>query len=202
MPVTVLIVDVRNERSAALEQALLSAGFEVALRVDENEDLHALVELHQPDAVIIDADLPSRDTLEHLGQLGRRYPKPMIMLASEDAPDLVREAAGAGVSAYVVDHVMPAMVRTMVEVAITSFEAHRALKGELNRTQTTLVQRRSVDRAKALVMESRGLTEDAAYQYLRKTAMNRRLALHELADELLKAAHRPVAGGGKGAQRR
>ncbi|GAB2781712.1 ANTAR domain-containing response regulator [Halomonas shantousis] len=183
--VRVLIVDTRDERSRALEQALIDAGFDVITTVDEQEDLYAIMERLQPDAVIVDAALPSRDTLEHLGQIGRRYPKPMIMLAEEETPDLTQQAARAGVSAYVVDNVGPALVRSMLNVAISSFETHRALKGELSRTQETLAQRRAIDRAKARVMEMHGLGEEAAYQYLRTTAMNRRMTIHELAQELL-----------------
>ncbi|GGY01012.1 response regulator [Litchfieldella qijiaojingensis] len=188
MTIRVLIVDAKPERSQVLEKALVEAGFDVLATVDEQQDLHAVVERLQPDAVIIDAALPSRDTLEHVGQLGRRYPKPMIMLAEEETPDLTRQAAKAGVSAYVVDHVKPALMRSMVNVAITSFESHRALKGELTRTQETLAQRRSIDRAKALIMEMRGIGEEVAYQYLRSTAMNRRMTIHELAQEMLAAA--------------
>jgi response regulator NasT len=185
MAIRVLIVDTRNERSQALEQALAEAGFDVVSTVDEQDDLYATMEELQPDAVIVDAALPSRDTLEHLGQLGRRYPKPMIMLAEEETPDLTQQATRAGVSAYVVDSISPALVRSMLNVSISSFESFRALKGELSRTQETLSQRRAIDRAKAMIMEMHGLGEDAAYQYMRKTAMNRRMTIHELAQELL-----------------
>lgn len=185
MTTRVLIVDTRDARSRALERALDQSGFEVVTTVDEWDDLYATMERLQPDAVIIDAALPSRDTLEHLAQLGRRYPKPMVMLAEEESPDLARQAAHSGVSAYVVDSVSPALVRSMLNVAIASFESHRALKGELTRTQASLSQRRTIDRAKAAVMEAHGLGEEAAYHYLRTTAMNRRMTIHELAQALL-----------------
>lgn len=187
MAIRVLIVDTKDERSRALEEALVQAGFDVVSTVDEQDDLYTTMEALQPDAVIVDAALPSRDTLEHLGQLGRRYPKPMIMLAEEETPDLTQQATQAGVSAYVVDSINPALVRSMLNVSISSFESYRALKGELSRTQETLAQRRAIDRAKAAIMEMRGLGEDAAYQYMRKTAMNRRMTIHELAQELLSA---------------
>ncbi|MCG7600090.1 ANTAR domain-containing protein [Halomonas sp. McH1-25] len=187
MAIRVLIVDTKDERSQALERALAEAGFEVVSTVDEQDDLYSTMEALQPDAVIVDAALPSRDTLEHLGQLGRRYPKPMIMLAEEETPDLTQQATRAGVSAYVIDSISPALVRSMLNVSISSFESFRALKGELSRTQETLAQRRAIDRAKAMIMELRGLGEDAAYQYMRKTAMNRRMTIHELAQELLSA---------------
>ncbi|MCK2041673.1 ANTAR domain-containing protein [Chromohalobacter salexigens] len=185
MTVKVLIVDARPERSRALEHALRDAGFEVVTRADEHDDLYAIMTRVKPDAVIIDAALPSRDTLEHMGQLGRRFPKPMIMLAEEETPDLTREATSAGVSAYVVEDVQPALVRSMVNVAIASFEAHRALKGELTKTQTTLSQRRTIERAKSQLMEMHAFSEDAAYQWLRKRAMNRRLTIHEVAQAVL-----------------
>lgn len=185
MAIRVLIVDTKDERSRALDQALFEAGFDVLTTVGEQEDLYATMEQLQPDAVIVDAALPSRDTLEHLGHLGRRYPKPMIMLAEEETPDLTQQATRAGVSAYVVDNISPALLRSMLNVAISSFEAHRVLKSELTRTQETLAQRRNIDRAKARLMEQRGISEDAAYQSLRTTAMNRRMTIHELAQELL-----------------
>lgn len=190
MTIRILIVDAKAERSRELDRALAEAGFDVVTTVDEQDDLYSTMERTKPDAVIVDAALPGRDTLEHLGQLGKRYPKPMIMLAEEETPELTQQAARAGVSAYVVDNVMPALVRSMVNVAIASFESHRALKGELSRTQETMTQRRTIDRAKSLVMENRGVGEDAAYQYLRKTAMNRRMTIHELAQELLAATGR------------
>lgn len=188
MTVRVLILDAKPERSHVLEEALVEAGFKVLATVDEQQDLHAVVERLQPDAVIIDAALPSRDTLEHLGQLAKRYPRPMIMLAEQEPPDLARQAAQASVSAYVIDHLQPALMRSMVNIALTSFESHRALKGELTRTQETLAQRRSIDRAKALIMEMRGIGEEAAYQHLRSTAMNRRTSIYGLAQELLNVA--------------
>lgn len=187
MATRVLIVDTKDERSRALEEALIDAGFDVVQTVGEDDDLYATMEQLQPDAVIVDAALPSRDTLEHLGQLGRRYPKPMIMLAEEETPDLTQQATRAGVSAYVVDSMSPALLRSMLNVSISSFETYRALKGELSRTQETLAQRRAIDRAKARIMEMRGIGEDAAYQYMRTTAMNRRMTIHELAQELLSA---------------
>ncbi|WP_106477457.1 ANTAR domain-containing response regulator [Phytohalomonas tamaricis] len=187
MNVRVLIVDTKAERSQALDQALREAGFDVLMTVSQDDDLYAVMKRLKPDAVIIDTSLPSRDTLEHLGQLGKRYPKPMIMLAQEETPELTREATQAGVSAYVVDHLQPALVRSMVNVAISSFESHHALKSELNRTRETITQRRTIDRAKTTLMERRSMSEDAAYQYLRKIAMDRRLSMYELARDLLKA---------------
>lgn len=187
MAVRVLIVDAKPARSQRLEAALRAAGFEVLMTVDETDDLSARMEALEPDAVVVDADLPSRDTLENLGQLGRRYPKPVIMLAENEAPAMAREAARAGVSAYVVDGVAPSVIRSLVDVSIGHFQAHHQLKSELKRTQQSLAERKAVDRAKCLLMERHGAGEEAAYQRLRKMAMDRRLSLQCVARELLDA---------------
>ncbi|MEX1082072.1 MAG: ANTAR domain-containing protein [Halofilum sp. (in: g-proteobacteria)] len=185
MAVRVLIVDAKPARSQRLESALREAGFDVLMTVDETDDLSARMEAQEPDAVIVDADLPSRDTLENLGQLGRRYPKPVIMLAENEVPDMARDAARAGVSAYVVDGVAPSVIRSLVDVAIGHFQAHHQLRNELKRTQQTLAERKAVDRAKCLLMERHGVGEEAAYGRLRKIAMDRRLSLSAVARELL-----------------
>jgi len=185
MAVRVLIVDAKAERSQRLEAALDQAGFDVLMTVDENDDLASRVEQQAPDAVIVDAELPSRDTFEHLSQLGRKYPKPMIMLSENEMPEMTRDAAKAGVSAYVVDGVAPSLIRSLVDTAIGHFEAHRELKSELTRTQQSLEKRKAIDQAKCLLMERQGLGEEAAYQRLRKMAMDRRLALVDIARELI-----------------
>ncbi len=118
----------------------------------------------------LDADL-----LENLGQLARRYPKPVIMLAENEAPDMAREAARVGVSAYVVDGVAPTVLRSLVDVAIGHFQAHHQLRTELKRAQQTLAERKAVDQAKCLLMERHGVGEEAAYRRLRKIAMDRRV---------------------------
>lgn len=187
MPVHVLIVDTNPGGAAGLEAGLVEAGFDVLMTVDEHDDLFARVKEQQPDAVIVDAEQPSRDMLERLDRLGRRYPGPMIILTQHEAPEITREAAGAGVSIYVVDGAPPAILRSLVQMAIEHSQAQRRLKDELSAAKRTFEERKAVDRAKCRVMERHGLGEDAAYRRLRKLAMDRRLSLSDLAQEVLRA---------------
>ncbi len=190
----VLIVDAKPARSRGLEAALREAGFEVLMTVDEGDDLYARVESLAPDAVIVDAALPSRDILEDLAHLGRRYPKPMIMLTRQGDADLPQAAARAGVSAYVVDGIAPALMRSLVDVSIAHFQAHQALRNELARTQRSLNERKTIDRAKCLIMERHRIGEEAAYQRLRKMAMDRRASVFAVAQELVVPAHTDAPG--------
>ncbi|MGJ8526705.1 putative transcriptional regulatory protein pdtaR [Halomonadaceae bacterium LMG 33818] len=185
MSVRVLIVDARSKRSHALKSALEESGFEVLMVADESADLHVLIKRLEPDAVLIDTGLPSRDILEHLSQINRRYPRPMIMFSQDSDTQLTRDALRAGVSAYVVEGVVPSLVRSLVEVAIENFDAHHQLRQELTRTRESLAQRRTIDRAKTSLMERYGIDEQTAYSQMRKLAMDRRSSVADIAQQLL-----------------
>ena len=186
MSVRVLIIDARSERSLRLEQALAEAGFVVLDVVPEGGDVHGRVEVLAPDAILIDSESPTRDTLEGLASIGSRFPRPIVLL-SDHARDseLVRSAAQIGVSAYAVEGISAAMIRSLIEVAIAHFDTRRTLYAELEQTQRALHERRTIDRAKCLLMETRGYTEQQAYHRMRRTAMARGIKLVELAAELL-----------------
>ncbi|RFA30838.1 response regulator [Alkalilimnicola ehrlichii] len=185
MAVRVLIVDTRPQRSRKLEQSLREAGFEVVAVIDGEDALHDKVCELAPDAVVVDTDSPGRDTLEHLASLGQRYPKPMIMLSESVDPELTLDAARAGVTAYAVETLSAPVVRSLVDVAIAHFRSHALLRTELVKVQRSLESRKLIDRAKCRLMERYGIGEEAAYQRLRKLAMDRRLNLNDLAREIL-----------------
>ncbi len=169
----------------ALCAALGAAGYAV-VPVAEDEDFYALIEQRQPDAVVISAASPSRDTLEHLALINRRHPQPIVLFHDGHNRELALQAMRAGISAYVGHDLPPPAVRSLIEVAMLHFEQTRALKKELTRAQATLAERRWVDRAKCRLMESEGLSETTAYERLRERAMRERVSLEQAARALLK----------------
>lgn len=183
--IRVLLVDARSMRAATLRAALGEAGFEVVGVVPDTDDLYRAVEEFKPDAVIVDADSPSRDTLEHLASLERQYPKPLLMLSARDDRKTLIAAADAGVSAYVVEGFSPALVRSLVDVAIRQFRSVAALKDELTEVRESMEGRKVIDRAKCLLMEQGGLSEKDAYAMLRKSAMDKGMPLVEVARAVL-----------------
>ena len=117
----VLIVDESPERAAVLREGLERAGYEVAAALAAPIELLRAVEQVRPDVIIIDTDSPSRDVLEHVVIISRDEPRPIVMFSSDDAPDSIRDAVRAGVSAYVVDGLDAARVKSIVEVAVARF---------------------------------------------------------------------------------
>jgi response regulator NasT len=184
----VLIVDDAVERAEVVQTALRLAGYEVAALVPAAANLYAEVERLKPDVIIIDVDSPDRDTLEHLAVLSSSAPRPVVMFTQDDDSDKIREAVRAGVSAYIVDGLEGARVKPILDVAIARFEQFQALKRELDETGEKLAERKLIERAKGLLMQARGLSEEDAYRALRKQAMQNNTRLADVARQVVSLA--------------
>ncbi|OFZ96347.1 MAG: hypothetical protein A2Z44_10470 [Betaproteobacteria bacterium RBG_19FT_COMBO_58_11] len=188
MSLCVLLVDDDPERAAIVEPALRAAGYEVVTVVDTAAAMLAQARARRPDVIIIDRDTPDRDILEHVRMITRDDPRPIVMFTQDKDRTLMREALEAGVSAYVVDGLSVERVRPIVEVALARFEQWQALRQELDQAQTNLAERKLIERAKGIVMKQRKCSEDEAYRLLRKTAMDRKQRLAEVAENVVAMA--------------
>lgn len=183
-----MLFDEFPEREEALRQSLQGAGCEVVGRVPSVIELHRLVPELKPDVIIIDTESPTRDTLEHLCDISRDHPRPIVMFSGDQDGDTIKAAVQAGVSAYIVDGLKADKLRPIMEVAIAQFHAYQTLRDELAEAKDKLSQRKVVERAKGILMQQRNCSEDEAYRALRKMAMDRKLRLAEVAEQLISVA--------------
>jgi response regulator NasT len=181
----VLLVDPDPARAAVLEAGLVESGGQIVAIAKPEEDLVQRVRDVAPDVIIIDMDSPSRDTLESLRAVTRDQPRPIVMFVDNSDDKMINEAMRAGVSAYVIDGLSAKRVKPVLDVAIARFKEFQALRDELEKTKSTLNERKIVDRAKGILMEQRGLSEDEAYKTLRKLAMDQNKRLAEVAQALV-----------------
>jgi response regulator NasT len=183
-----IVVDEQPQRRDQLAAALSAVGCLVVAAASLEDDLLPLIEREDPDVIIMDMAAPGRDALESLAYVQSRLPRPIIMFSQDDDSATIRRAVQAGVSAYVVDGLQAKRVRPIVEAAIARFEKFRSLEQELVKTREQLAERKTVERAKGLIMRQRGVSEEEGYQARRKLAMrsNRRLA--EVAESIIAAA--------------
>jgi len=184
----VLIVDESRERALDLCQGVADGGHMVAAVLADASDLADRVTELQPDIVLINTDAPSRDTLEHLATLDRDFPRPVVMFADHGDDDVIRRAMRAGVAAYIVDGLSPTRIEPIMKVAVARFEAFQELRRERDDAERRLTERIAVEKAKGVLMQARGLTEDAAYHALRKLAMERGRRIGEVAQDVLDSA--------------
>jgi response regulator NasT len=188
----ILVVDESDERAALLGEALAAAGHEVVASLSSPLELLRAVDALRPDVIVIDTESPTRDVLEHVVIVSQSSPRPIVMFSSDAGGEAIREAVRAGVSAYVVDGLDGSRVNSIVEVACARFEEYQRefqrLKIELAEANLKLSERKQVERAKGLLMQSRGLSEDDAYHALRKLAMSKKLRLGDVAQRLIDTA--------------
>jgi len=184
----ILVIDESRARAAELCGGLAMAGHQVAAVLPSALDLSGQIERIKPDVILVETDSPSRDTLENLAVMDRTMPRPVIILTQEGDQEKMREAFRAGVSAYVVDNLDLARLKPIIDVAIARFEAHLSMRQELESATRKLSERKLVEKAKGILMKTRGLDEDAAYATLRSLAMERAQPLAKVAGDLIEMA--------------
>jgi response regulator NasT len=177
-----------EERAAILREGLARAGHEVVASLSSPFELLRAVDRLRPDVIVIDTESPTRDVLEHLVIVSQASPRPIVMFASDSGGEAIREAVRAGVSAYVVDGLDAGRVNSIVEVACAQFDDLQRLKVELADANLKLSERKLVERAKGLLMQSRGIPEGEAYHALRRLAMSKKLRLGDVAQQLIDSA--------------
>ncbi len=175
------------ERSRALRIGLLENGFNLVATLPADVFLSERIAQLQPDMVIVDAESAARDALEHVVMATREAPRPIVLFTNDEDTSHVRDAVAAGVTAYIVAGLAPQRIRPILDVAMARFQHEQALKAELADARGALQDRKTIDRAKGLLMQRHGLTEQAAYDKLRKLAMDKGLKLAEVAQRMLDA---------------
>jgi two-component system, response regulator / RNA-binding antiterminator len=190
----VLLIDDGAHRVGLIRDELARMGCEVVGVIEQATLIHDCVQRLQPDVVIVDSESPTRDTLEHLTLLSSRNPRPVVVFSETDAENPMRAALKAGVSAYVVAGLRPERLAPVLKVAMARYEQEAALRAELEGAQSRLAHRRTIEKAKGVLMKTQGLDEDLAFQRLRRLAMDRSMALHEVAQRVLDAHELKQAG--------
>lgn len=182
---TVMLIDDEPARAAIVEQALTDNGYQVIRRLENTQGLNQAVTKYQPDIVIIDIESPDRDTLENMSRLTNDNPRPILMFSEQEDVQHMEAAIRAGVSAYIVDGLQTHRVKPIVQVAVARFREFQALRNELESVKTQLEDRKLIEKAKGLIMKSQGCDEPAAYQALRKLAMDRSQRMAEVAKNVI-----------------
>ncbi|CAN7441473.1 ANTAR domain-containing response regulator [Devosia sp. LjRoot3] len=185
---SILVIDDNAIRASIIEAGLREAGHASVRVITDIEDVARRIGEIAPDVVIIDLENPNRDVLEHFFALSRTIKRPIAMFVDKSDPAEIEAAVDAGVSAYVVDGLRKDRIKPILDMAIVRFRAFSRLQGELEAARSELQGRKVIDKAKGILMSSRGLSEDAAYALLRTTAMNQNRKIVEIAQAVVTAA--------------
>jgi two-component system, response regulator / RNA-binding antiterminator len=184
----IAVVEKDRDRALMIVDVLRDAGdYDVTVIGDETGLARKLAAL-APDVVLIDLENPSRDILEELTLASGPTERPVAMFADRSDDGTMRAAIEAGVSAYVVGGLTRERIRPVLTAAIARFHMVARLRAELAATKAALEERKTIDRAKGMLMKAKGIDEEAAYQLLRRAAMDQGKKLSEVAAALITAA--------------
>lgn len=184
----ILVVESNSERVREIVDALRTAGWSDVKALAEISALHRTVKEFAPDIVLIDLANPDRDTLEHISYATETSKRAVALFVDQTDDDLTQAALNAGVSAYVVDGLKMERIKPVLQTAIARFKIMRQIQSELDAAKQALEDRKTIDRAKGILMRQRGMSEDDAYNLLRKTAMGQSRKVIDVALALVTAA--------------
>jgi response regulator NasT len=184
----ILVIDENRIRASIIEAGLRAAGHENVTLVHSVAGIARRIAEINPDVIVIDLENPNRDMLEDMFQLSRAVKRPIAMFVDRSDQASIEAAVDAGVSAYVVDGLKQERVKPILDMAVSRFNAFARLSRELEEARSELEGRKVIERAKGILVRSKGLSEEAAYALLRKTAMNQNRRIADIAQSLVTAA--------------
>lgn len=183
----ILVVEPDETRARDIIDALKDGGWANVMVVGDISALDRSLTQIDPDIVLIDIAHPDRDTLEHISHVSDAKSRPVAMFVDRSDTDLTQAAIGAGLSAYVVDGLQKNRIKPVLETAIARFKMMVQMRSELDAAKQALSDRKTIDRAKGLLMNARKITEEEAYNLLRKTAMDQGRKVIDVAQALVTA---------------
>jgi AmiR/NasT family two-component response regulator len=189
------VVDARRRVVIAEDEALIrldlremleEAGYDVVAEAADGEAAVALVTEHRPDLAVLDVKMPRLDGISAAERIAAARIAPVVMLTAFSQRELVERAREAGAMAYLVKPFTMADLVPAVEMAMARYDELTALESEVTDLRERLATRKLVDRAKGLLQDRHGLDEAAAYRWIQRASMDRRLTMREVAELVLR----------------
>jgi len=184
----ILLVDPDTVDVARKHATLRDADCEIVVTLQRLDGIEGHLERFLPDALVVFSHAPGADILDSLARLMESHPLPIVVFAEDSNRETTVAAVRAGISAYVVAGWEPSRFRTILDTAIERFRQFETLRSELATTRNQLAERKRIERAKGILMRARNLSEDQAYQALRKQAMDRNKRLIDVAESVIAAS--------------
>jgi response regulator NasT len=182
-PVRIVVAEDEALIRMDLVEMLVEAGYDVLAQASDGAQAIELVKAHKPDLAILDVKMPILDGISAAEEIISFCP--VLMLTAFSQRELVDRARDAGVMAYVlkpftINDLVPA-----IEIAISRHTQMRSLAEEVADLHQRLETRKTIDRAKGILMAALNLTEPQAFSWIQKAAMDRRLTMREVAEAVL-----------------
>ncbi|CAB4654440.1 MAG: response regulator [Actinobacteria bacterium] len=174
-----------------LRETLEEEGYEVVADTGRGDTAIELVRQHQPDVAIFDIKMPGMDGLDAARVVSSEKICPVVMLTAFSQREVIEQARDAGALAYLVKPFQKTDLVPAIELAIGRFLEMKTLSGERDALDEQLELRKLLDRAKGLLIDQYSLTEQAAFDFIQKMAMSKRMRMRDVAVAVLSGEIKP-----------
>ena len=182
-PIRILVAEDEALIRMDLVEMLVEAGYQVIAEASDGAQAIELAQLHKPDLAILDVKMPVLDGISAAEKIISIAP--VLMLTAFSQRELVERARDAGVMAYVVKPFSIGDLVPAIEIAISRHLQMRSLADEVADLHERLETRKTIDRAKGILMQALNLTEPEAFSWIQRAAMDRRMTMKEVAQAVI-----------------
>ena len=183
----IAVIDESATRASVIREGLSQLDGSEVFVITERQGLVAQIAEIAPDVVLIDLGNPSRDVLEDYFAVSRALSRPIAMFVDRSDEEAIGASIDAGVSVYVVDGLAASRIRPVLDLAVRRFNAFARLQAELDDAKGKLAERETIDKAKRIIMQSKGVSEPEAYNELRRKAMSSSRRIVDIAEAVVTA---------------
>lgn len=187
-PLRIVIADNESIIRLDLREMLEDAGYEVVGEAVNGRRAVELTRQHHPDLVIMDIKMPEMDGITAAHKISEENLAPVLLLTAFSQPEVVAKAKDSGVLGYLVKPVQESNLFPAIEIALSRWDEMQGMEEELGKLKDTLEFRKTLDRAKGIIMAAHKLSEEEAYRRIQRYAMMKRLTVKDVAKAIVKAA--------------
>ncbi len=183
----IIIADDESLIRLDLREMLTHLGYDVIAEAGDGRTAVDLARKLRPDLMIMDIKMPEVDGIAAAEELTRERIAPIVLLTAYSDQALVERARDSGVVGYVVKPFREAELMPVIELSRARFNEFRTLEKEVGNLKDALETRKVIERAKGVLMETHGMRESEAFHRIRKSSMDARKSMKEVAEAILLA---------------
>lgn len=183
----IAIVDDDASERLVLKGLLIENGFSVVAEGGSGLEALDICRSSTPDLIIMDVRMPGKDGISAALDISKNCPTPVVLLTASDDEETIRRAAEAGVMGYLMKPIREEGLVPTIELAISRFEEFSMLRKENSELKDALKARKTIEKAKGLLMERDKMNEAEAFARIRKIAMDKRKSMTEIAEVIILA---------------